>query len=208
MGDDGARRTAGFCAIPHGFIRGLAAHPGLGSEARVVIALMSFTYAYKRDGGESPIRFRELVERSDVRHYGTLKRILDRLAERRVIAVQGAGKATRIYRLTVCPTAEQQNSPYGGTEANHRANNAEPQGEQNRSPHGGTHVIKKKVLRTSQEGGNGLKSLLEQAREAGLPTAESWALEVSRRSAAGEPSESIAQSLGIRIREQLEAAQA
>jgi hypothetical protein len=95
----------GFCALPHETMRGLAAHPGLPADTRVVLAIMSYTHAFKRDGGAARIKFRELVQRSGVRNYGVFQKIVDRLIIKGVINVEGSGRETRIYSFR--QTAEQ-----------------------------------------------------------------------------------------------------
>jgi hypothetical protein len=133
-------------------MRGLAAHPKLNDEARVMLAMLSFTHQfYPRDGGAKAIKFRELVERSGIRNHGNLQRIINRLAEREVIRVEGSGRQTRTYSFI--PIAEQLLSVNSAEQDLSQLRNIVAlDGEHPRSSNRLTHKKKEQVLRTLQEG--------------------------------------------------------
>jgi hypothetical protein len=158
-----------FCKIPHGTIRGLAAHPRLNDEARVMLAILSFTHEfYARSGGVKAIKFRELVERSGIRNHGNLQRIINRLADREVIRVQGTGRQTRVYSFI--PIAEQDLSVNSAEQDfAEKTNKESPNGEQPRSSNGQAHTKKEQALNKPEEG-NGAGQVDQGNDEAQLPS--------------------------------------
>lgn len=102
--------AGGFCAIPHNVLRGLGAHPDLGAEARITLTILSFTYAFRRNGGEAAISWSQLAQRSGVdRRFA--RDIVERLVKDGVISVKGTGTAARIYSFTMRPTTHSTMRP-------------------------------------------------------------------------------------------------
>jgi len=177
----------------------LASDVRLSVEVRLMNGLI---FALSQHGDRRGVRSLSLteLERLTGGSRSAIARALRRWAADGILQVSGAGAERRTYRFGVgvdaytdpagvwasTPTELWASTP-SGVGVNGHTTRAIP--------------LTKAPL---QE----LEGLLKEARELGHPAAESWAAEVSRRRAAGEAREAIAISLGGRIREQLEAAQA